>query len=529
MGRRGQARRRGAVVRCAPVLWAALSLGMAAGCPFSFTNKDHCAAQQGDATCASADPSRPYCALGCGAYDEVTNRTGCVAEVPVEPTCYSPCGNEEDATVNAVCDGGTDAGTDTGTSTTVDPTGSASTTQGEASTTDGGCNCDADAPVCVDGMCVACEDNALCAGIDDDFPYCVGGDCVVCQPIVSNEGFRFHDGCDSPGVPSCIDGTCGACVLPDMCPQTGCDFDLGLCGPTNLVFYIDPTGDDAGPGTAAEPLASIGEAIERIGAGDDFGDLHIGTLMVGAGTYTGAYTLERRTVILRPWHPEDEVRLVAPEPAKGEDPAPVFRILQTPNLGKGVLDLRGVVIENSPGPVFQLQTTGRLYVDDVEMVGNRNAIVSEGGVFFFRNSLVTGCTESAFVFTDEATEVTLMASTIIENPTLPLFDCSEKGHLVSVEGSIVGNFDTPSADQLGSGGCDVGERALHSLVGDIGSPGEYREESGYRLETNPSEMFEVPPTTEACEPENAGDPCPPLLDIDGKSRGTNNYAGFSVP
>jgi hypothetical protein len=382
-------------------------------------------------------------------------------------------------------------------------------------------------------MCVACEDNALCAGIDDDFPYCVGGDCVVCQPIVSNEGFRFHDGCDSPGVPSCIDGTCGACVLPDMCPETGCDFDLGLCGPTNLVFYIDPTGDDAGPGTAAEPLASIGEAIERIGAGDDFGDLHIGTLMVGAGTYTGAYTLERRTVILRPWHPEDEVRLVAPEPAKGEDPAPVFRILQTPNLGKGVLDLRGVVIENSPGPVFQLQTTGRLYVDDVEMVGNRNAIVSEGGVFFFRNSLVTGCTESAFVFNADPTEAFVTASTVIENPTLPLFECSDEDHPVVIEGSILGNFDAPTAATLVSGGCVLsdgtveGDAFADSVIGGVGSEGDYRD--GFRLDANPGEMFEVPPTTEACAPESFGDPCPPLLDIDGKSRGTNNYAGFSVP
>ena len=45
------------------MIFGVLGLGLAAGCPFSFANEEHCANNDGDSTCAAANPDTPYCAL----------------------------------------------------------------------------------------------------------------------------------------------------------------------------------------------------------------------------------------------------------------------------------------------------------------------------------------------------------------------------------------------------------------------------------------------------------------------------------
>ena len=522
-------------------LWA----GLLAGCPFSFTNEDHCAAQAGDATCAQADPSRPYCALdGCTLYDEVDNRTGCVAEQPSRAECYSPCGGKQDANTNANCESPeTDTDPTSGTDTEPQPT--SSTTEGPGSSSEsGGCSCDPATPVCVDGTCMACTDDAFCADLSADEPLCFGLDCVSCRPLIT-PFFIGHEGCDAVGTeggsPNCLDGACETkCLFHEDCPGTGCDFRTGLCGPTDVVLYVAAGGNDDADGSEDAPLATVGAAIERIGIQTRDEPFKMGTILLGSGMYTEALAFGSRTVVLRAADPEGVPPVMrAPEPAKGEDPAPVFHLLRSTadNPGGGILSVQGIVFEDSPGPVAQVESATRFFADDVAMLGNGAAILNVGGAAFLRNSVVAGGETTPFVFSDPS-EFAVVASTIIDNSAALWFDCSGEGanSQISIRDSIVGNFGGEAFSTLHSAECVVvDDGPLRSVVGDVGAQGAFRVDEHYRLDASPGEMYQLDEDVGFCEPGVAIDPgaflkpCPPTRDVDGKDRTGQNWVGFSVP
>jgi len=58
----------------------------------------------------------------------------------------------------------------------------------------------------------------------------------------------------------------------------------------NITFYVEITGDDDAPGTAAAPLATLQEAFDRL----PFLINHSVVINVGSGNFTGALLVSRQ-------------------------------------------------------------------------------------------------------------------------------------------------------------------------------------------------------------------------------------------
>lgn len=530
-------------------LLGALGLAMATGCPFSFANEEHCANNDGDATCAAANPDAPYCALdNCGAYDEVSNRTGCVAEIPDRMECYSPCGGALDATQNSDCSvaSGTDTQSDT------DPSTTATTTTGPSSTddsnTDPGCDCTEDAPVCLDGECVACDSDGFCVeAFGEDRRFCEAADCVQCRPEMAEIGV-IHQGCDDFNNLNCVDGSCNpACLLPEDCPDSGCELRAGFCGPRERFFYVAPGGDDEnGAGTADDPWQSIQRAVDAVGRQTEDQPYQVGTIYLAPGTYEEAVVVESRAIVVRPVDVDAQRPVIrAPEAADEEEQPPAFTLIQgdADSLGGGTMSIVGVSLSGSPGAAVFVGSTARVFADDVEFIGNGVAIDMDGAAGFLRNCIVAEQTQGVFTFQDRS-ELALVSTTVIdereepEGMELSTIDCTGPAEdtRVSIRDSIVGSIENEAAPIDATRGCDETDGApLRSLVGFVGPSGAYQPDDRYRLDANPGEAFELNDDVGTCAPGEAIDPegfflpCPPSNDIDGRSREGQNYKGASVP
>ncbi|XP_014662317.1 PREDICTED: uncharacterized protein LOC106805294 [Priapulus caudatus] len=98
----------------------------------------------------------------------------------------------------------------------------------------GTCLLDADctdtaAPVCCNGICVACQDDDHCT--DSDLPACVNGTCIACAtnthcmntpltPVCCNGvcvACQDDDDCTDSDLPACVNGTCIACATNTHC------------------------------------------------------------------------------------------------------------------------------------------------------------------------------------------------------------------------------------------------------------------------------------------------------------------------
>jgi len=502
-------------------VFGAVLLGLAAGCPFSFTNEDHCAALDGDATCAAADPSRPYCALdNCGEYNEVTNRTGCVAAVPEKLECYSPCGGKQDANARSVCGGDTE----TTTAVDTDPSSGSSTSatdgpSGSSTTGDG--PCDDDAPNLVGDECLACADNGECDGwFGDDRAFCVEPECVACLPSLQGD-LPHHRGCSSAeALPNCIDDVCEpACRFPEECPDTGCSMREGVCGPSDVVFYVDPTNGTMGAtGSLEDPLNTISAAVAMIGAEAKGADFRLGTIMLEPGTYTENVAIESRTVIIRPADPDDPPEFVS------DDAVPVFDLLDG-DAGSGepgLLNIVGVRFSGVGGPIVRVGRTARFHGDNLEVVGMSSVIQIDNGRAFLRNSVVSGTTGTPFVYQNPG-ELSIISSTIVQSGDNVVFDClaDEGAPNLLVRDSIVGNVGNMPESNIYADACV--EQEVRSVVGDIGPASSFKNDGSYRLETMPDAVLQVD-APEFCERDEFPDmsdfpaPCAPNLDIDGKNR-----------
>lgn len=529
--------------RSSVLMLGALLVATAAGCPFSFTNDDHCAAQDGDATCAAANGATPYCALdGCGLYDEVDNVSGCVAELPTDLACYSPCGGKQDANARSDC-GAPDTETTAATSSsgTDVPTGGSGTTDTSGTDTDT-CECDPKTPICVDGECLPCEDDDSC--IDQKLPgICDGGRCVECQPTQadtaadddSTDGRQpYHRGC-SVSTPNCSAGVCvGQCLFHEDCPGSGCDFSRGLCGPLDTRFYVDETvgTDDLDTsGSPGSPFATVDYAISRVAEPSNMATAIV-TVVVSAGNYSGPIATGSRTVVVVADPDSDRPQFAAPDDNAGVDP--VFVV----DGADAVLSLAGVRVQDSE-LVARVVSPGRFFADAVEMVDNLSAVRLEGAAGFVRNSLVTGSSESPFVLAPNG-EIGVMTTSVIENTATILFECEDEDEFnrISVAYSIAGQFDAlPKGWSVLSPTCGfapgypVLEDNAEGMV-----PGEdsFAPDTLFRLDTNASETYRADERPEACAEgvptEDAGFllPCPPDRDVDGVLRPEAYWRGFSA-
>ncbi len=186
-------------------------------------NPDHCWNAEGNATCQALSPMTPYCSMGADPCEYAY--LGCVAAVP-EPTCYSPCGNQETAEQNSSCLAVADGDESSDSMGSTDP--DTETGDGEPE----------------------CEDHGDCQGA---LGFCQAGRCVECMA---------DDDC--PGLCDADHNTCVPCIAQDECPgQAGCN--LGECLPPDRVWYVGPD----------EDLSNIGMAVAAL---QDAGD--VGTIIV---------------------------------------------------------------------------------------------------------------------------------------------------------------------------------------------------------------------------------------------------------
>ncbi len=517
-------------------LLCVLALAALAGCPFSFTNEEHCAANDGDAFCASADASKPYCALdGCGLYDEVGNRNGCIAEQPEDLSCYSPCGGKQDANTRSDCEGDTDAGT-MGSSGSSSTSGSTAPTTDVPSTTEGGCDCDNPTPICSDGECVACGEDAEC---EQRFPgkreFCEAEGCVACRSTMVESQWN-HAGCpetgsDAPQAPSCVAGECIPwCLFPSDCPGTGCDFEHGLCAPLDNVVHVDGSpGGDAGPGTAEEPFETIAAAVAELGTRGQ-ANFRVGTVLIHQGVYEEELSFSEHTVILRAAEDDN------PPVLRSAGAEPLFSVTEA---SEGASDGRLIAVnlrfEGSPGPLVFLGSGTHFSADGVVMLDNEVVLRSDGGRAFLRNSVIARTVQTPFQFLDDS-DVALVATTVIDHPAPLLFDCGGISVPLIVRDSIVGNFDEGLDIADVHSGCTlVDAEFLRSEVGTIGPEGSFKLEDDYELDSDADDVFQITESVGFCA---EGTPlvvggtqvlCPPTEDIDGTPRSPQNWKGFSVP
>jgi hypothetical protein len=264
-------------------------LGLAA-CKTSELNSEHCANNEGDATCLSRYPdgSRPFCGRG-SCFTEVED--GCVTDRPSEDSCASPCGNQTyaDEPDGLDCvDGGTaTAGDDDGGMTTgptgdgpgtvgpdtdTDPSGmTEGPTDGSGTATDDGpmgCTSDdecteADAPFCVEMICSACsatdDPDAACAEKFPETPACSASMCVQCAAGVTGACMGETPICDTDA------NTCVACTAHDQCDgDAACDIETGACFPADAVFWEDGNAACPGMGTMAMPWCELQSHIDDL-------------------------------------------------------------------------------------------------------------------------------------------------------------------------------------------------------------------------------------------------------------------------
>lgn len=272
-----------------------LGLLASIGCNESGNGKDlpeeHCSDLQGDGTCASFYPSRPYCNL-CDA-----NNNGCVP-LPPAPSC-SPYEGTSTSEAGSSSGQGSSSSSSDATTQQVDGTSEDSTTGEPPCAMEGQLDPECEAldparPYCIDAACTGCEaagGDEFCFDRDVLAPACTaGGECVSCDD-------SDHEVCLGAS-PVCDDsGACMACTAHDQCPAGACHLGaddplVGHCFLPEEVIYVDNEAPCPGLGTQDEPMCSFATAAELVEVGESR------VLRVSGGTpyvertmFTGALTV----------------------------------------------------------------------------------------------------------------------------------------------------------------------------------------------------------------------------------------------
>lgn len=214
---------------------------LAGGCLEDDPN--HCANQDGDATCAS---------LGGGGFCSrcVRENAGCMAEEP-EAACYAPgLGGMDDAADD-----------------------------GKSESETGGDSTGGPEPLCT-------EAGALDAACPEDTPFCVGEECVSCvdgggdvlcseEAPICFEGTAKCEACTPEREDACGEGVCGREYECRECNEhsdclSGCDIGKGECFVNAKVIWVDQaTCDPNGTATGSEndPFCRIDQAGDALSPG----------------------------------------------------------------------------------------------------------------------------------------------------------------------------------------------------------------------------------------------------------------------
>jgi len=390
----------------------------------------HCADLEGNLTCTSEYPSRPYC-NGCVPASE---NQGCVSSPP--PAMCSPENTTDpetgtpDESSTGSSSGTTEA--DTSTSATAPDTsvGDSSTTVApyecrEEGALDEDCEAlDPATPYCIDAGCVGCVDaggDAYCTSIDPMQPSCDArsGQCQSCT--MGGDSFCGGD------TPVCTDdGACRACIEHAEC-ATAChvaptDPLSGECFAADQVVWVDASATCPGMATEDEPACSLAQAIALVPPAEAW------TLFVeGGANYAEHVLIEGKTVAIRG---TGNVQIT----------------------GDGVTDAATVTVVDAIG-----------YLDAVRV---RNNTLSHGthcsdSTLWLDDSQVRNNIEYG-MFSDGPCDLTLRRSSVLRNVGGGVRQLG--GVLVLDNASVVSNGDASSGPGVNLQFAEL--RAVYSTIGD---------------------------------------------------------------
>jgi hypothetical protein len=243
---------------------------VALSCKSTRLNANHCVNNTGNEFCRERyGEEKPFCGRGTpDCFSDIED--GCLATMPDNPQCYSPCGMRQSADENDDCLGGT--GTDTiadatGSETTTQPTDGSSTTGDTSggsttmgSTETGGCvgsdECtEPTAPICSDsGECVQCATNEECIAKDENTRACddVSGQCFACF------GDSGANGCATTE-PVCVGNSDCVCTAHETCTDSACNFFDGDCLTGVTELHVDSDGG-MDHDNIADAVATVGDS-----------------------------------------------------------------------------------------------------------------------------------------------------------------------------------------------------------------------------------------------------------------------------
>ncbi|MCX4247877.1 right-handed parallel beta-helix repeat-containing protein [Paraliomyxa miuraensis] len=351
--------------------------GSCVGAACTYPVPNHCANQNGDFSCLGGN----YCNI-C-----ILENNGCVDAMPSQDCHFvghAPDGTGgEGSTTSTSEESG--VGSDITSLDGEDTIGVVSTSGDDAPVE---CEpCPADAPSCVDGQCVPCDeaDTEACGGRNE--PVCLGGSCVVCTEDDLGACSEGAEVCD-PATHTCLT----SCSTHDECGGVACNMFVKGCLPVESVVHV-------GPG---QTFGSIADAVASFDAGAR------GTIIVHQGTYAEPITIDEGKVLGILANPGDLPVL--------SDPGGAPRLLVT----DGTLIMDGLSISGNGGGEPAVQVRGLaawLWADRSRIVDNAGGgiLVEEQAKATVRNCFVGGVLPNveALEVDDVGTVVEVSYSTLI--------------------------------------------------------------------------------------------------------------------
>lgn len=479
-------------------------------------NSSHCAQQDGDATCVQkTNGARPYCAK-CGDGSGVND--GCVADVPTDLECYSPCGGMQSFDENSSCvEVGEEGGDGDGDG---DGDGGDGDGDGESMACSGPTDCaDEAAPFCNpdSGLCVACDEMAdgdgSCANLDAEMPVCADGVCAQCD-----EG---KDAACMDDTPICKVDTnaCVACIEHEHCSEdSACNLDMNTCIEANIVHVdgSDGVACDLRDGTEPLPYCKLGDALSENPA-EALIFLHAEAM---GAAYQEKITINEGMIVIIGVPDADGNRPIL----QGVQDEPALSVGES-----GMLSLRNVQISKSDGE--GLRVMGKAWVEQSLVIGNDGGgIVVDGGALIVENSFVGGDKKSVFAVDVLSGSAMMTYVTLAAGDDMSAALHCDDGTTTVVRNSLLVAETTEL--ELACPGAQVSGSALEQMFADNEVLGEMNidwfEDYGgqdYHLTTDAPEAIHTAATWKT------GDP---TIDIDGEPRpvtedGSQDFAGADVP
>jgi len=484
----------------------------------SFTpNEDYCGFNGGDSHCRDVSPETPYCVASTReCYDArglSISDLACVAEQP-EDACRQTCGigNGDDCLdpTDPTLSSSSTTQDETDSSTTEDTT--VDTDTDESSSTSTGCMDDDEctdpaAPFCADGTCVPCSSTAApelaCMELDPTTPLCIDDVCVQCTA-------ENADACEGT-TPVCGPANaCVGCEFHEQCEaldSPACDFTDGSCFDPNTAVTVN--------------LATAGalqNEVNAVAAG-----AHVALIVTGSTAATHSATVNGNKVI---------AIVSANGDAQNIQGAGANSILTVNGPGSTAI-LHRVVLQGSSARGIDVNTSGTLYADAVQVVGNDGGGITLG-------TATTGRLRNCMVAADDADAVsvageldalysTLATSTFGSDAALA---CSG-GASVTVRNSIIVMQGGTDGDEVNCAGAVYSNSAAESSLPGSGNVGVGTLDTTWFGDFNGGDLslaMDGPNVFDAIAIWEDGDPS---FDFEGDDRpttdGTMDYAGADVP